>query len=116
MTKENKKEELYFVIGMIAFFGAVLACVDFWYSDWAGMTNTWAYMGLVGAILLHIVTAAAAYIALREWLDYEFNVVRKWFCGFVFATILYVGGFKAAKNERSSVVTDSNQAKQEQAK
>jgi hypothetical protein len=116
MAKEKKKEELYFVIGMIILFGGVLAAIDFWYSDWSGMTNTWLYSGLIGAIILHLITAAAAYISLREWRDYEFDVIRKWFCGFVFAAILYVGGFRAAKNERQGVSDDSNQAKQEQLK
>lgn len=114
MAKEKKKEELYFVIGMIALFGGVLVGVDIWYSDWAGMTDTWWYMGLVGAIVLHIITAAAAYISLREWKDYEFDVIRKWFCAFVFVAILYIGGFRAAKNERHGVQDDSNKAKQEQ--
>lgn len=116
MAKEKKKEELYFVIGMIALFGGVLGYVDFWYSDWSGMADTWWYMGLIGAILLHIITAAAAFISLREWKDYEFDVIRKWFCGLVFATILYVGGFRAAKNERQGVANDSDKAKQEQSK
>ena len=116
MIKKKKDDEIYFVAGMVIFFGAALLCVDFFYSDWPGMTNTWLSCGLAGAILLHLGAVAAAYISLREWRDYGFDVFRKWFCAFAFAAILYVGGFRAARNERGSVIDDSNNAKQEQIK
>lgn len=116
MAKEKKIEELYFVIGMIVLFGGVLIGVDIWYSDWPGMTDTWWYMGLIGAIVLHLITALAAFVSLREWRDYEFDIIRKWFCALVFASILYIGGFRAAKNERHAVQDDSDKAKQEQTK
>lgn len=115
-VKKKKDDEIWFVVGMIVFFGGVLVGVDIWYSDWPGMIDTWWYMAAVGAIALHLLTAASAYISLREWRDYEFDIIRKWFCALAFASILYTGGFRAAKNERGAVSDDSNKAKQEQAK
>lgn len=114
--KEKKNEELYFVIGMICFLGLIILAIDLFYSDFPGMIDTFWYSAFIGAIILHGVTILAAIVCLKEWEDPEFNIVRKWFCGLAFATFLYVGGFRAAKNERQAVVDDSNKAKQEQTK
>lgn len=116
VAKKKKDDELWFLIGAIVLIGGVLIYCDLWYSDWPGMTDTWWYTGLIGAIVLHLLSAAAAYICLREWRDYEFDVIRKWFCAFALMSILYIGGFRAAKNERQGVLDDSSNAKQEQAK
>lgn len=116
VAKKKKDDEIWFVIGMITFFGGVLISIDVWYSDWPGMIDTWWYMGVIGAVVMHLCAAAAACISLMEWRDYEFDVIRKWFCAFAFISMLYVGGFRAAKNELQGVADDSEKAKQEQTK
>lgn len=115
-TREKKNEELYFVIGMICFLGLVVLAIDIFYSDFPGMIDTFWYSAFIGAIVLHVFSIIAAVISLKEWKDPTFDIVRKWFCGLAFATFLYVGGFRAAKNERQAVSDDSNKAKQERVK
>lgn len=114
--KKRKDDEKYFVVGLVLFFGAIITSVDIWYSDWPGMAHTFLAMALIFCVILHILTVIVAAAAIANWADPNMDDLRKWFSGIAFAVILFVGGFRAAFNEKKAVADDSSKAKQEQKK
>lgn len=118
MTTQNqpkKDDEPVITTIVMAIFALPLIAVDIWYSDWHGMIDTWAACGLIGALVGHAVVLLSGFIAYKEFNDPNFEFSRKVFCVAAVLTLLYVGAFRAGKNEAKSVIDDSN-AKQEQTK
>lgn len=114
---QNKKDDEFLITTILmVFFGSGVLAVDLWYSDWPGMADTWAACALIGAFFLHAVLLVCLFLVYKEFDNPNFNFVRNLFCVCACITILYIGGFRAAKNERQSVIDDSNKAKQEQTK
>jgi len=110
MTTEKRKDgELGSLLYICILFGGVLAIVDFCYSAWSSMSPFWQGVG-VGLNVLCAILIAIIFIKMS---DPNYDWIRKIFCALTMGTIIYVCGFRAALNERNSVIEDSNAAKQE---
>ena len=116
LNKPKADSDFYIRLALVGFFTVVFICVEIWYSDWEGMSNTFWHLGIVGAIIANIGVFGSALVALAEWQDPNFDWVEKFFFVFAVISILYVGGFKAAKNENVMMNQDIQKAKQEQTK
>lgn len=116
-TQKTKPDSDFYVrLALVGFFSVAFICVQIWYSDWAGMTNTFWHLGFIGAIIANLIVFGSALVALAEWADPNFDWVEKlFFVGAVLA-ILYVGGFKAAQNGNTMMNNDIQKAKQGQTK
>lgn len=117
MTYNPKKDsDFYIRLALVGFFSVVFICVEIWYSDWDGMSNTFWYLGFIGAIIANVLVFGSAAISLLEWQDPNFDWVEKFFFVAVVLSILYIGAFKSAKNENTMMNGDIQKAKQEETK
>lgn len=112
MNKARQKEELYGLIGLYGFFIIGLLAIDIFYSAWAQMPGGF----IVLAIIAHIGVIGSATVLFKEWQDPRFDKARRVFFAFLLASVGFVAGFRAAKNEFNMFQNDVDKAKQEQLK
>lgn len=117
MVRERKKDDEFLTLFIIAFLGlGVLFLVNLFYSDWPGMADTFWHWGAIIGVLGIAAVVAFVVIMFDRWKDPNYDKYRHCFWVGALIMVIYICAFKAFNNESNSVIDDSNQAKQEQAK
>lgn len=116
MAEQNKDTLLLPLLITTIIFVGLLIYVDFFYSDWAFMFDTWWHLAGIVAIIGNAVTVVLGVIVWSNWRYGDWDANRKWFLAIALATAVFICAYRASSGSFKQVIIDSNNAKQEQTK
>lgn len=110
--KERKMEDELLSLTVIAVLSlGPLIAVNLLYSDWAGMFDTWVHWGAIVGIGGIVAVLCFAVVMFTKWKDPVYDRYRHLFWVGCLVAIIYICGFKAAKNETIESPTKQEQAR-----